>query len=63
MFATEEKRLLPGAFFGSTVELLTIFSLSIFVCAVLYTACAVYDGALSRRRESWKGRFERRKGS
>jgi hypothetical protein len=53
LILTEQKRLWPGAFFGSTVEMLTIFALGILVCAVLYTACAFYEGALLRKRESW----------
>ena len=48
-----QKRFFPGTFFGSIVEMLTIFALGILVCAVLYTACAFYEGALLRRRESW----------
>ena len=49
------KDVLTGAFFVPAIEVLTIFVLSILVCAVLYTACALYDDALVRRRESWKG--------
>ena len=53
MILVEQKMFWPGAFFGSTVGMLTIFALSILVCALLYTACAFYEGALLRRRESW----------
>lgn len=52
LVVTEQKRLWPAAFYGSTAEMLTIFALGIFVCAVLYMACAVYEGALERRKES-----------
>lgn len=52
LIVTEQKRLWPGAFYGSTAEMLTIFALGILVCAVLYTACAFYEGALERRKES-----------
>ena len=53
LIVTEQKSLWPGAFFGATVEMLTILALGIQVCAVLYTACALYEGALLRRRQSW----------
>ena len=49
----EEKAFGPAAFIGTLAEVLTLFALSILVCAVLYTACAFYEGALLRRRESW----------
>jgi hypothetical protein len=52
LVVTEQKRLWPGALYGSTAEMLTIFALGIVVCAVLYTACAFYEGALERRKES-----------
>ena len=52
-FFTEQKMFWTAAFFGSTVEVLTVFVLGILVCAVLYTICALYEGALLRRRESW----------
>jgi len=55
IFFTEQKMFWTGAFFVPAVEVLTTFVLSILVCAVLYTACALYEGALLRRRESWKG--------
>jgi hypothetical protein len=54
LVVTEQKRLWPGAFYGSTAEMLTIFALGILVCAVLYTVCAFYEGALERRQESRK---------
>lgn len=54
IFFTEQKMFWTGAFFIPTIEVLTIFVFGIFVCAVLYTACALYEGALLRRRESWK---------
>jgi len=53
IFFTEQKMFWTGAFFVPTIEVLTIFVLGILVCAVLYTACALYEGALLRRRESW----------
>ena len=53
LILTAQKRLWPGEFFGSMVEVLTIFALGIFVCAVLYTTCAFYEAALLRRRELW----------
>lgn len=52
VIVSEQKRLWPGAFYGSTAEMLTIFALGIFVCTVLYMACAFYEGALERRKES-----------
>jgi hypothetical protein len=48
----EQKRIWPGAFYGSTAEMLTIVALGILVCAALYTACAFYEGALERRKEA-----------
>ena len=53
MYFAEQKMLWPGAFFISMVETLTIFVIGILVCAALYTTCAIYEGALLRRRESW----------
>ena len=58
IFLTEQKMFWTGAFFVPAIEVLTIVVLSILVCAVLYTACALYDGALLRRRESWKGHVQ-----
>ena len=49
----EQKVFGPAALGGGVAEVLTVFALGIFVCAVLYTACASYEGALLRRRESW----------
>jgi hypothetical protein len=56
IFFTEQKMFWTGALFAPTVEVRTIFVLGILVCAVLYTVCVVYEGALLRRRasrESW----------
>lgn len=51
----EQKVFGPGAFFGTAAADLTVLALGLLVCAVLYTACAFYEGALLRRRESWNG--------
>jgi hypothetical protein len=37
---------------GSVVEVLTMFVLGILVCTVIYSACALYEGALSRRKDT-----------
>jgi hypothetical protein len=63
MLFAEQKMLWPGAFFMSMVEALTVFSIGSLVCAVLYMACALYEGALLRRREAWnraRSRIENR---
>jgi hypothetical protein len=49
----EQKVVGPAALGGGVVEVLTVFALGILACAVLYSACAFYEGALLRRRESW----------
>jgi hypothetical protein len=49
----EQKAFGPGALIGSIVEVLTMFARGILVCAVLYAACALFEGALLRGRESW----------
>ena len=49
----EQKSFGPAALGGGIVEVLTVFALGILMCAVLYTACAFYEGALFRSRESW----------
>lgn len=56
VFFTEQKMFWTGAFFVPTVEVLTVSVLGILVCAVLYTECALFEGALSRRRESRQSR-------
>ena len=38
---------------GGIVEVLTMFVLGIFVCTVIYAACALCEGALSHRRTLW----------
>lgn len=38
---------------GDIVEVLTMFVLGTLVCTVIYSACALYEGALSRRRILW----------
>jgi hypothetical protein len=53
MFFMAQKMFWSGAFFQPTVEVLTVFVLGILVCAALYTICAVCEGALLGRRESW----------
>ena len=53
IFFTEQKMFWTGALFVPTVDVLTILVLGLLVCAVLYTACALYEGALRRRKESW----------
>ena len=53
VIVAEQKRIWPGAFYGFTAEMLAIVALGILVCAVLYTACVFYEGALERRKESW----------
>ncbi|HKV79912.1 MAG TPA: hypothetical protein VJP02_17315 [Candidatus Sulfotelmatobacter sp.] len=53
MYFTEQKIFWTGAFFVPTAEVLTTFALGMLVCAVLYTVCALFDGALLRKRESW----------
>jgi hypothetical protein len=50
---TQQKMFWSGAFFVPAIEDLTIFVLGILVCSVLYTTCALYEGALLRRREAW----------
>ena len=42
-----------AALSGGVVEALTVFALGIFVCTVLYAACALYEGVLSRRKTLW----------
>ena len=37
---------------GSIVEVLTMFVLGILVCTAIYSACALYEGALSRRKDT-----------
>jgi hypothetical protein len=37
---------------GSIVEALTMFVLGSLVCTVIYSACALYEGALSRRKDT-----------
>jgi hypothetical protein len=49
----EQKAFWPAAVGGSLAEVTTAFTLGILVCAVLYTACAFYEGALLRSREKW----------
>ena len=49
------KDVLDRSILRTAIEVFTIFVLSILVCAVLYTACALYGGALLRRKESWPG--------
>jgi len=53
IFFTQQKMFWSGAFFVPAIEDLTIFVLGILVCSVLYTTCALYEGALLRRREAW----------
>jgi len=55
IFFTEQKVFWTGAFFVPTIDVLTVFVLGIPVATVLYTACALYEAALLRRRESWDG--------
>ena len=50
---TEQKAFWPAAVSGSLAEVTTAFALGILVCAVLYAACAFYEGALLRARKSW----------
>jgi len=49
----EQKMFWSGAFFVPTIEVLTIFLLGILLCAVIYTACALFESALLSRKESW----------
>jgi hypothetical protein len=49
----EQKAFWPAAIGGSLSEVTTAFTLGILVCAVLYTACAFYEGALLRSRAKW----------
>jgi len=42
-----------AAFSGGIAEVLTVFVLGILVCTVIYASCALYEGALSRRRTLW----------
>jgi hypothetical protein len=50
MRIVEQKAFGPAALGGGIVEVLTVFALGILVCAVLYTACALYEGMLLRGR-------------
>jgi hypothetical protein len=45
----EQKAFGPAALGGGIVEVLTIFAFGILVCAVLYTACTLYEGMLLRK--------------
>jgi hypothetical protein len=47
----------PSAISGSLSEVLTLFWLGVLVSALLYAACAYYEGALAHRRTFWKNRF------
>lgn len=38
---------------GGIVEVLNMFVLGVFVCTVIYAACALCEGALSRRMTRW----------
>ena len=49
----EQKAFWPAAVGGSLAEVTTPFTFGILVCAVLYAACAFYEGALLRSREKW----------
>jgi hypothetical protein len=49
-----QKIFFPGAFFGSMIEVLSVFALGILSCTVIYIACAFLEGALLRRMESWR---------
>lgn len=49
----EQKMFSLAAFGGNVAEVMAVCALGFFVCAILYTACALYEGALSHRRESW----------
>jgi len=42
-----------AALSGSIVEVLTVFAIGVLACAVIYAACALCEGTLSRRRTSW----------
>ena len=48
--AFEQKMFGPALLSGSIVEVLTVFGLGIFVCVVLYAACALFEGMLLRRK-------------
>jgi hypothetical protein len=48
--AVEQKTFGPAALSASIAEVLTMFALGIFVCAVLYAACALFEGMLLRRK-------------
>ena len=52
-----EQKIFGVAAMGATVEALTVFALGIFVCAVIYAACGLYEGILLRRREAWTRAF------
>jgi nitrate reductase gamma subunit len=56
MRIVEQKAFGPAALSGGIVEVLTVFALGILVCAVLYTACALYERMLLRRRTT-RNRF------
>jgi hypothetical protein len=47
--AVEQKMFGPAALGGSIVEALTVFGLGILVGAVLYAACALFEGKLLRK--------------
>jgi hypothetical protein len=49
----ERKMLWSGAVFATIIEVLPIFVLGFLVCAVLYTVCALYEGVLVQKKESW----------
>jgi hypothetical protein len=48
----EHKMLWTGAVFATITEVLPVLVLGLLVCSVLYTVCALYEGALVRRKES-----------
>ncbi len=49
----------PSAVSGSVSEVLTLFWLGVLVSALLYAACAYYEGALAHRRSFWNRFVER----
>ena len=56
MRIVEQKAFGTAALGGGIVEVLTVFALGILVCAVLYTACALNEGMLLRKRTT-RNRF------
>jgi len=48
-----EKATHVAAFSGVLAEALVFFGFGIFVCTVLYSAYALYEGMLTRRKASW----------